>query len=352
MMRHATLLLLAMIACKSDKDSEPVDDSVPVGTDSDPNVDDSTADDSDEPCLVKPQSILPEEEDMDWFYREPITVTFTGEAPDATFALYNRDSGEEFTTTVSWNASNEIATLTESSGVLQASMTYGLRITVCGVSYETAFDTSWFGAPLEGTPEDLLGRTYVIEFKEVNFVEPAGFGAFLSLYIDIPILVGIHELLGDTMWLVGAQGRVDGDGNYLQKKKESGEHVPTWDFTGIDFSTAPYFEADTDLITLAYGGASIPVHNFHLEGTFAPDGASFAGGKLWGDADTREMGTLFGEEDPNYVCALVASVGAACEPCPDDSAEYCLHLKGVDIVAREAPGLTLVRIDESGEIPE
>lgn len=350
-MRTAILTVLALAACKGDKDEEPTDDSVPVGTDSDPNTDDS-APDSEEPCLVKPQSIVPEEEDMDWFYRDPIVVTFTGEAPDASFVLFNRDSGEEFATTVSWNASNEIATITETSGALQASMTYGLRIDVCGVSYETAFDTSWYGGPLEGSTESLVGRTYVIEFKEVNFVEPAGFGAFLSLYIDIPVLVGVHQLVGDELWLVGAQGRVDGDGNYLQKKKESGLYVPTWDFTGIDFSGAPYFSADTDLITLGYSGVNIPVHNFHLEGTFAPDGASFAGGKLWGDADTREMGALFGDDSPEYVCELVASVGASCAPCPGDGAEYCLFLKGIDIIAQEAVGLTLERQDENGPIAE
>lgn len=350
-MRMSPLVLLALIACKGDKDGtdDPNDDSVP-STDSDPVVDDSGTDDSAEPCLVKPQSIVPEEEEDSWFYREPIVVTFTDEAPDASFVLFNRDTAEEFETTITWNASNEIATITETNGLLQPSMTYGLRIDVCGVSYETAFDTSWYGAPLEGDSTSLLGRTYVIEFKEVNFVEPAGFGAFLSLYIDVPILIGVHELAADVMHMVGAQGRVDADGFYLQKKKQDGLYVPTWDFTGIDFSTAPYFEADTDVISLAYGGVDIPVHGFHLEGTFAPDGQSFAGGKLWGEADTREMGALFGDDNPAYVCELVSSVGAACTACPGDGAEYCLYLKGIDIIAQEVPDLVLVRQDENGEI--
>ena len=93
-MRMSPLVLLALIACKGDKDGtdNPNDDSVTTGTDSDSQVDDSGTDDSAEPCLVKPQSIVPEEEEAAWFYREPIVVTFTGAAPDASFVLFNRDT--------------------------------------------------------------------------------------------------------------------------------------------------------------------------------------------------------------------------------------------------------------------
>ena len=109
-------------------------------------TDDST-DDSAEPCMTRPSELTPEEEETGWFYRKPVTVRFTEAAPDATFRLYNRDTQAEHGVTVTWNDSDEIATL-QADSYLWPSTPYGMDITVCGATYTTTFDTSAYGEPL------------------------------------------------------------------------------------------------------------------------------------------------------------------------------------------------------------
>ena len=353
-MRISMLTLLALIACKGDEgDDTPTDDSTVTG---DSGADDSGGgDDTDDteteiPCDAKPKAITPLEDQEDVFYRDPLTVQFTVpvEADDAAFILTNAETGEAYAVETEWNASAEIATLTRAGG-LAASVRHSLVIDVCGASYETFFTTSSYGTPLTIDPAELVTRTYVIEFGEVNFTEPVGIGGLLSLYIDVPILVGVTALDGVDMSLVGAQGRVSSDGEFFQLKKLDGEYIPTWDFTGVNFAEPPFFSADNAGITITYSGVSIPVWDFHLEGTFAADGSSFAGGKLWGLADTREMDALLDQDDPEYLCNFVAGVGAECEPCPDGET-YCLFLRGEEIKAALVPDLVLVRQDATGPI--
>ncbi|MCB9797184.1 MAG: hypothetical protein H6741_31235 [Alphaproteobacteria bacterium] len=342
-----TLMLLALMVGTACKDDTPVDsgDTQPTGTDSDVTDDTSVGDDSAvEECLTTPSELSPEEDETGWFYRDPIMVRFSEPVTEATFRLYNGQSDEEHSVTVSWNESNEVATLT-ADGYLHPSWSYKLDITVCERTYTTAFETSDYGQPLDIPEEELVSSTYVVEFGEVEFTEPEGFGALLALYVDVPVLIGVMNLEGGMIDLLGAQGRVTSQGEYVQRLRADGVDVPTWPFSGVDFSDAPFFEADADSITLDYDGVEIPVFEFHIEGTFAADGQSFAGGKLWGLGDTRHMGGFFNEPDnPGYICNLVTSVGATCEPCPSDGGEYCLFIRGENIFAPLVPDLTLVEV--------
>lgn len=350
MNRHFPLMLLALFACKGKDDESTTDDSTPVGDDSQVQTDDS-ADDSAEPCMTRPSELSPEEEETGWFYRKPLTVRFTEAAPDATFRLYDRDTQTEQGVTVTWNDSNEIATL-EADSFLWPSTPYGLDITVCDATYTTTFDTSAYGEPLTLTPEELVDRTYVIEFGDVEFTEPEGFGALLALYVDVPILVGVETADSTQISLTGAQGYIDSNGDYLQRRRSGGLWVPTWPFNGVDFSTAPFFSAEADSITIAYNGVDIPVYDFHLDGTFAADGSTIGGAQLWGLGDTRNMGIFFDDPDnASYVCDLVTSVGATCEACPNDGEVYCLFIRGEDITADFVPDLSVEAIDENGPIP-
>ncbi len=344
--------LLLLLACTGDPPVPTVDDSEAAVDDSEAAVDDSQPAD----CFTTPESISPRDGASGVYYRSDLSVQFTEPVTTASFVLRAihevrdepeladngaLDQGPDFEAhepqlTVDWNASREIATL-ETDG-LHASTRYALDITVCGVTYTSTFSTDRFGDALEIEPSELVGRTYVVELSQVEFVEPAGFGSFLAVYLDVPILIGVVSVDGADMDMLGAQGRLTSDGRYVQKKTQTLDDglkytVATWDFSGVDFSQSPFWAGDTDKIELRYDGVFIPVYDFHIEGTFAPDGQSFGGGRIWGLGDTRNMAALFNSDDANYVCGLVETAGASCEPCPEDGEEYCLFLRGEEIEA-------------------
>ena len=353
---------LLLLACNGPDSPGPVSDDSPVTDDSGADTDDS---DPVEDCFIVPDTISPKDGAREVYSRQDLSVQFTGEVSTASFRLratHGEASGEleasrpgvddgaddfqphEVELTVDWNASREIATL-EHDG-MGANTRYALDITVCGQTYTSTFSTDVYGDPLDITDEELVDNTFVVELSEVTFTEPAGFGSFLSVYLDVPILIGVVSIDGDSMDMLGAQGRLTSDGRYVQKKRqtlEDGEKytVPTWDFPGVDYSQAPFWAGESELIELRYDGTLIPVHNFHVEGTFAPDGRSFGGGRIWGLGDTRHMAEIFNSDDANYVCGLVETAGASCEPCPDDGEPYCLFLKGEDIEAERERSLVL-----------
>lgn len=344
MTRTVMLLALMATACKDDSPT-PDDSDSEVIVDDSGQVDDSATDDSSvEQCETTPAELSPEEEETGWFYRDPISVRFTEPVSGADFRLYNAQTDEDHDVTVEWNESMEIATLLADSH-LNPSWSYKLDITVCEQTFTTTFSTSDYGQPLDISEEDLVNSTYVVEFGEVDFTEPEGLGAILALYVDVPVLIGVMAYANGEIDLLGAQGRINSNGEYQQRQRQNGEDVPTWPFEGVDFTDAPFFQADAASINLNYDGVDIPVADFHIEGTFAADGSSFAGGKLWGLGDTRNMGGFFNEPDnPDYICNLVNSVGAECVACPSDGEEHCLFIRGEDIYAPLVPNLALVEI--------
>jgi len=342
--------LMVLTACRGDKDEVVSDDS--AVSEDDTQVSD-TEDTDVVLCEAKPAELWPEDEADDHYIRDDIQVLFTQPAPEASFTLATSD-GTEVDLTWTWNASEELATL---SVTLDPLVVYVLGIDVCEEHFESRFKTSEWGLPLQDGPSSLVDRTYVVELGGVEFTEPPDIGNLLALYLDVPILLGVRDVTedGTEMSLLGAQGFVDGQGVYRQRKKRMDSEgqqwtVPTWDFAAIDFTQAPFFSGDAVRVELLYQGRAIPVHDFHLEATFSEDGESFGEGRLWGKADTRNLGELIDSnaDDPDQVvCDLVGGAGIECEPCPDDGAPYCLFLRGEEIAAERVPDLILERIEES-----
>ena len=343
------LVLLACTGCRGETDV--VDD-----TDTSVTDDTDTADTEDtgtqEPCDAKPSELFPADEADDHYVRDALEVLFTQPVSEAAFTITSAD-GVEVDVPWEFNPSNEIAILTP---ILEPDTVYIWGIDVCDAQYEARFRTSEWGKPLQEDASALVDRTYVVELGDVEFTQPADLGNLLALYLDVPILIGVREMAEDTstITLLGAQGFVDGQGVYRQRKKRSDEDgvqwwVPTWDFVDVRFDESPFFSGDATRIELMYSGAKIPVHDFHLEGTFSADMAQFGEARLWGLADTRELGSVIDDNADNpetVVCDLVESAGISCEPCPDDDEPYCLFLKGEDITAEYVPDRVLERIEE------
>ena len=344
MIRTPLLLLpLMVLGCSKDDDTTETGliDTQDTDTPSD-SGDEETGDtdtDTDEPCLAEVIEITPEDGEDDVFYRDSLSVAFTEDASQAVFVLTNDATGEEAATTTSWGDGNLMATLTPTE-YLEGSTAYTLTATICEVTSHATFETSPYGQPIDGGNETLVGMTSVLLFENVKFTQPENIGSILSLYFDVPLLVGVLGASTEEIDVVAALGYFDNVAGYKQRINE-----PTWTFGQVSLDGSAYFEGSVPEIDLGYSNVSIPVYNFGLSGTFAPDGSHFAGGTLSGKVDTRHMAPLFGQTSDTYVCELIGSMGVSCESCPDGE-EFCVTILGEDIVSEGVPGVTLVEVEE------
>ena len=346
-MNRTPFFLLPLLALGCNKDDDATEtgliDTEDTQPDSDSGMEETgdtdTDTDTEEPCLAEVLEITPEDGEDDVFYRDALTVAFTEDASQAVFALTNDTSGEVVSTTTSWGTGNLMATLTP--GVpLQGSTVYTLTASICEVTSHASFETSAYGQPIEGGNETLTGKTSVLLFENVNFTQPENIGSILSLYFDVPLLVGVLGADSAEIDVVAALGYFDNVAGYKQRMNE-----PTWTFGQVSLDESAYFTGAVSELDLGYGNVSIPVYNFGLSGTFSPDASHFAGGTLSGKVDTRHMAPLLGETDENAACELVGALGVSCEPCPDGE-EFCLTIFGEEIVSEEVPGVTLVEVAE------
>ncbi len=344
-LRPALALAVALTALPACKDDKTADDTGAAG-DTDGSGDDGGTDsgnvDTSPPCETVLDETNPEEGDS-WFYRDPFEVEFEGDGSSATITLMDTATK----TAVAWDDSqtvwfNENTEVTLFPATpLAANTEYLFSVDICDVTTEVTFTTDQYGEPVKGGANSLVDRTWVIKLAEVTYTEPAGLGFILKGTLTVPILVGVTEVGKDFIDLLGAEGVLHRDNYYYQYTG-----FDTWDFSGAAWQD-PFFSLDADSVDLNYDDITIPIYNFHLEGTFAPDGSAIAGGKLWGLGDTREMGQYVSgtSADEELVCDLLEVSGVYCEACPSDGKELCIYLKAEEIFGEEEEGLTLVEVN-------
>lgn len=323
MLRYGLFMFLALGACDDDKGGETGnlgetgdtgDDTGPDDTGNTDTVDTSV------PCETVLLDASPNDEETDWYYRDSLSLTFSDDAAGATIQLYDA-AGTELPTSISWSDGNFQAEVAPDEP-LAGSTTYTLHIEVCEYTGDLTFTTSVYGSPLAEAAAGLVDHTYVLDLSQADINQPEGLGYLLASYLTEPLLIGVVEADEASIELVGAQGWKKADGTYRQ----AGDQV--WLFPAADFTSNPFFQASTELITIDYGDSSIPIESFYLEGTFAPDGSAIGGGLASGWGDTREMGPLLElGDDPDAVCGLLTAMGMdVCEPCSDGE-PYCLFLE-------------------------
>jgi hypothetical protein len=341
MQKRALMLIpLLLLACgKDDDDGNETGDIDTEDTDTQADSGDTDSGDTNVPCIAEVIEITPEDGEDNVFYRDALSVAFTEDASAASFALTEGTATVLVDLSVSWGEDNLMATLTPSVP-LNGSSSYSLTVGICETSTTAMFETSEYGQPIDGGNETLIGLTSVILFENVNFTQPENIGSLLALYFDVPFLVGILGADGSKIDVVAAMGYFHNVDGYKQRINQS-----TWSFGEVDLDGNAFFSGSVPEIDLGYNNVSIPVYDFGLTGTFAPDGSHFAGGTLSGNVDTRHMAPLFGETNASAACDLVGSMGVNCEACPDGET-YCLAILGVDIVSDPVPDVTLVEVSE------
>jgi hypothetical protein len=272
----------------------------------------------------------------DWYWRAGPRVTTSSERHEAYDARLIDPIGVEAGSTLAWDGLGFSVVPEEPLAPLTA---YTLEVTDCLGAHTYGFSTSDLGLPLQEGPSALVNRTFAVDLRDATWVEPAGFGALLSLYFDTPILLGVEWADSRTLDLLGAQGFYSGSDIYQSSD-------PTWDYPLASFEGQPYFEAASDQVDIDISGAATSIYGFELEGTFAADGERFGGGTVSGLGDTRYLGPLINlGDDPNAICGVAADMGATCVDCPDGQ-PYCLFLAAEDVVGVRVPGLVLDRVEE------
>ncbi len=343
---HLAMVLL-LGACANDKDATEGDDTA-VGSD-----DTGDTDDTDVACLTVVTGVYsagpydppaddpdapppPLDGSTDVYYRDPIEVNFEGSGASAGMSLVDA-GGAAVAFETEWATGNVQALL---STVLAADTTYTLAVDVCGVTTTSTFTTSSLGAPLVGSPADLVGRAFVWRLSDATITEPSALGFLASTYLNLPLLLAVTDASETAIDLLGGIAILEDDGSYVQSS------APTWDFPAGSFEEAPYFEAFADSIELNYLGTPIPIERFSLSGTFTADGTAIERGVGSGFGDTRYMAPLLNRpaEELGAVCEIAAAAGATCVPCIDGG-PYCLYIVAEEITGVWEEGLAMTPIE-------
>ncbi len=324
------LILLALAGCNR-----------PQGEDTGPTIEtgwfSDTGDLTAEGCPHRFTRTEPEAGESAWYWRDgprlytqtPRTESYGARLVDAHDRVVAVDA--------QWSESGQILDLVLQEP-LAASTDYALELHDCTGPQTLSFSTSALGGPLEGGPSSLMGKTWLFDLTEGDWIQPEGFGAVLNLYFTTPILIGVEWADESMVDLVGAQGRVTELGDVIQV---SGE--PSWDFPVADFTAQPWMTATSGQVDILFQGVPVTIYDFSLQGTFAPDGSSFGGGVVSGLGDTRNMGVFIDKpDDPGAICDLATSMNTQCIACPDGY-RYCLELVAEEMEGELVEGLTLVK---------
>jgi hypothetical protein len=319
-------------------DTDPQGHSAPPDTGDDIGDDTGGGDDTDTAapsCEVAVVSTTPTD-GASWFYRDPLYVSFDGDGGGAGLALVHVDSGEA----VGWGDQTwdegGLGVWLTPGDPLQASSDYRLTVDLCGARDEIDFTTTEAGAPIEDGAASLVGRTWVIELGEQDFVEPEGLGTLIASYVALPVLVGVEAVGSSSVDLIVAQGVLHRDGYYYQDTRVPGQRLSgaTWE--------DPWFSARAAELVLWQGDVELAIYDLTLENTFSADGQDLLQGSLSGSLDTRSFGVWLGDpDDEGAACDAMEIFGVICEACASDHMPFCVDIAARDVTGGEQAGLAL-----------
>jgi len=274
-----------------------------------------------------------------WYYRDRPYAFVATSNTDAYEAWLVDGGGRRLETEMVWREGNVAFDLMWEDGLLEPDTDYTLWTKDCATTESLTFTTSTLGAPIEGGPGGLVGKTWRLDLVGATWVEPGALAGLLAVYFSTPILLGVQYADTANVDFIGAPGYVDELGRIKQ------DIAPTWDFPVQSFAQQPYFEAEVSSIDIEYVDGStsvtIPVQDFRLYATIAPNGESLGGARLSGLADSRGMGTLLGSDDPATICEFAATLGVQCVDCADGQ-PYCLYLEAEDLDGTLVDDVTIV----------
>lgn len=272
-------------------------------------------------CVASVVESSPESGAANVYWRDEIRIVFDDYAADAQITLTD-GSGAVVPANFSWDEARFNVRILPTQP-LAASTSYTVSVDGCSEPYAFDFTTDAWGEELGIDPGDLIDRVYVFDLAGAEYAKPEGLGTLLGLYLTEPLLFQVTNVGPAGITLMGAQGIVNSTSGEIEQNRT----FRTWDFGTASFDEEPFFGATTAGIAIDYAGSVIPMHNFHVEGTFSADGTEIGGAIASGYGDTRDMGPLLQlGGDPNAVCDFAAGLGLDCVECPDGN-PWCLEIE-------------------------
>ena len=152
-----------------------------------------------------------------------------------------------------------------------------MTIDLCGNTPSISFSTSDVGTPLEEDASNLVGNTYFIDLSSAEYSEPPGVGTLLSLYLDMPLLLGVSNVDSTVIDFEAYLGyRDDVSPDWM---------AVIWTLIFSGHSPTNPFAAYTEMLSIPYGSVDIPVWICNRR-NFASDASSIQKATFTGLGDT------------------------------------------------------------------
>jgi len=325
-MRASYLLLTSLfIGCGSTTTANITDRPDPQDA---PEEEDNTTSDNADSCNAIATTLSPASDGQsDFFYRDTVMFSVTEGAEDAEINLTDA-SGQRIEGYTFINDEVEegepLRVVFTPDTPLQANTDYVAELDYCGGTPKVSFRTSDLGTQIQD-PALLKGWTYIMDISKARVTKPSSAAQALLTLLDNDLSLQVDDVEGDTLDITVAAANT-----------ETGEQdicVPSIDFNVPgNFAEAPNFLVGPVDVPFTLAGYSVTLYDGVSSATFASNGSYFAGGRLAGAVDARDIViALSGKdvlpvEDPGALCDILAGANMPCEPC-DDGEAYCLNLE-------------------------
>lgn len=164
---------------------------------------------------------------------------------------------------------------------------------------------------------ELPGNTYLIDYNDVEWVEPDGLEDLLGGNVDLEhilVMVTDYNEATNALGIVGALGEDVGFG-----MEQAACYSPML-FSDVDFTDNPTFSAGPSTLSMDLGGVEANLEDLYIEATFSTDAQLLNNVAITGYIDTRPLDSLgYGD-----VSVLLSLLGMTVVPCADGATE-CLY---------------------------
>ena len=296
-------------------------------------------------CTATATTIQPASDGQtDFFYRDEVIFTVTEGADTANVELASID-GEPVSGVT--RVDNQVVegelprVIFTPNRPLNANTGYEATLDYCGGAPTVRFQTSELGTAIEDTA-DLVGVTYTMDMSQAKVVKPGSTAQAILTLLDNDLALQVNDVYADTLDItIAATDARTGDQDAC---------VPSLGVAMAgNFSEAPAFKIGPVDVPFVMAGYTVVLYDAIAEATFVPSGKYFAGGRMAGTVDARDVVLALGTYDvlptdsPEALCEILAGVNMPCEPCRDDE-PYCLFLEIRNVSGNQAE-MDLEQID-------
>jgi hypothetical protein len=289
------------------------------------------------PCVATAATVSPASDGQtNFFYRDDIVFTVTDGAADARVEL--TDETGAVVSGTNW-VDNQVAEdeplqiVFTPDTPLDANRDYVATLVYCGGEPSVSFRTSSLGTQIQD-PALIEGWTYTMDMSEAKVLKPGSSAQAILSLLDNDLAMQIDAVSGDTLdFVFAATDAVTGEQDTCHPSFSVG--IPG------NFAEAPHFEVGPNDVPFTLAGYTVTFYDAISSATFAANGSYFAGGRLSGAVDARDVvDALSGRgvlpiDDAGALCDSLANLNMPCGLCRDGE-PLCLHLEIANISGEQS----------------